>query len=126
MSKQVIQSSEAPKAIGPYSPGIKAGGLLFLSGQIPLDPVTGEIVGTDTASQADRVLKNIVALLKAEGKTTADAVKTVIYLTDLADFAAVNEVYAKYFSEPYPARTTIQVAGLPRGARVEIDVTAIA
>ena len=122
--KRVIATTEAPAAVGPYSQAIAVGNLLFCAGQIPLDPATNEIVGTDVTAQAERVCQNIAGVLKANGMTFANVVKTTVFLTDLAQFAAMNAVYAKYFTEPFPARSTIQVAGLPRGAQVEIEVTA--
>ena len=122
--KRVIATTEAPAAVGPYSQAIAVGNLLFCAGQIPLDPATNEIVGTDVTVQAERVCQNIEAVLKANGMTFANVVKTTVFLTDLAQFAAMNAVYAKYFTAPFPARSTIQVAGLPRGAQVEIEVTA--
>lgn len=122
--KRVIATTEAPAAVGPYSQAIAVGNLLFCAGQIPLDPATGEIVGTDVTAQTERVCQNIAGVLKANGMTFANVVKTTVFLTDLAQFAAMNGVYAKYFTEPFPARSTIQVAGLPRGAQVEIEVTA--
>ncbi len=124
--KKVIVTSEAPAAVGPYSQAIALGNLLFCAGQIPLDPATGEIVGADVTAQTERVCQNIAGVLKANSFTFANVVKTTVFLTDLANFAAMNAVYAKYFTEPYPARSTIQVAGLPRGAQVEIEVTAAA
>lgn len=125
MSKRIVTSPAAPAAIGPYSQAVAAGGFLFLSGQIPLDPATGQLAGADAAAQAKRALQNIAAVLREAGLDFSAVVKTVIYLTDLADFAAVNEVYASQLAEPYPARTTVQVAGLPRGAKVEIEMTAV-
>jgi 2-iminobutanoate/2-iminopropanoate deaminase len=125
MEKEVLQTSGAPKAIGPYSQGIRANGLLFLSGQIPLDPVTGQIVEGDVGAQTDRVMDNLQAILGAAGLGFGQVVKTTIYLTDLADYAQVNEVYARRFVEAAPARSTVQVAALPRGARVEIDLIAV-
>ena len=122
--KKVIATSEAPAAVGPYSQAIAVGGLLFCAGQIPLDPATGEIVAGDVAAQTERVCANIAAILKADGKTFANVVKTTVFLTDMAHFAAMNAVYAKYFTEPFPARSTVAVAGLPRGAQVEIEVIA--
>jgi 2-iminobutanoate/2-iminopropanoate deaminase len=122
--KQAISSSGAPKAIGPYSPAIRAGQLLFVSGQVPLDPATGQMIEGDITAQARRVLDNIGALLTAGGRSFADVVRTTIFLADMNDFAAVNDVYGQYFSEPYPARATVQVARLPKDARVEIDVIA--
>ena len=122
--KKVIATSEAPAAIGPYSQAVAVGGLLFCAGQIPLDPATGEVVAGDVAAQTERVCANIAAVLKADGKTFANVVKTTVFLTDMEHFAAMNAVYAKYFTEPFPARSTVAVAGLPRGAQVEIEVVA--
>ena len=122
--KKVIATTEAPAAVGPYSQAIALGNLLFAAGQIPLDPSTGEIVGADVTAQTERVCQNIAAVLKANGMTFANVVKTTVFLTDLANFAAMNAVYSKYFTEPYPARSTIQVAGLPRGSQVEIEIIA--
>jgi 2-iminobutanoate/2-iminopropanoate deaminase len=122
--KRAISSSGAPKAIGPYSPAIRAGELLFVSGQVPLDPATGQMIEGDIAAQTRRVLDNIGALLTSGGRSFADVVRTTIFLADMNDFAAVNDVYGLYFSEPYPARATVQVARLPKDARVEIDVIA--
>ena len=123
--KKIISTDKAPQAIGPYSQGVKAGGLVFFSGQIPLDPATGEIKGETTAEQAGQVMENIAAVLGAAGIGFEAVVKTTIFMTDLADFAAVNEVYGRYFPGEPPARSTVQVAALPRGARVEIEVTAM-
>jgi len=122
--KQPIRTERAPKAIGPYSQGIKAGGFLFISGQIPIDPATGEIVQGDTAAQADRVLHNIRNIIEDSGATLHDVVKTTIYLADMDDFAAVNEVYARYFDSEPPARATVQVSRLPKDVRVEIEAVA--
>ncbi len=124
MSKEIISTDRAPQAIGPYSQGVRVGSFLFLSGQIPLDPKTGEIQGETSAEQADVVLDNIGNLLEVAGIGFADVVKTTIYMADLRDFAAVNEVYAKRFSVQPPARSTVEVSGLPRGVRVEIDAIA--
>ncbi len=127
MSRQIISSTGAPKAIGPYSQAVAApaGRLLFCSGQIPLDPQTGEMVGAgDVRAQTERVLQNLGAVLTAGGASFASVVKTTIYLTDLQDFGAVNEVYARFFTDDPPARATVQVAGLPKGALVEIDAVA--
>ena len=124
MTKQTIASSGAPKAIGPYSPAVRAGQLLFVSGQVPLDPATGQMVDGGIAEQTRRVLDNVGALLTAGGRSFADVVRTTIFLADMNDFAAVNEIYGQYFSEPYPARATVQVARLPKDARVEIDAIA--
>src|SRR5471030_3317028 len=122
--KQAISSPDAPKAIGPYSQAVRAGQLLFLSGQVPLDPATGQIVDGDIAAQTHRVFKNLGAVLAAGGRSFADVVRTTVFLADMNDFAAVNAVYGEYFSEPYPVRATVQVARLPKDARVEIDVIA--
>ena len=116
-----VHSDSAPAAIGPYSQAIKAGPLVFLSGQIPLDPKSMEIVSDDIAAQTHQVFKNLIAVADAAGGSLSSAAKLTIYLTDLGDFAVVNEIMAGYFSEPYPARATIQVSALPKGARVEID-----
>ena len=122
--KQAISSPDAPKAIGPYSQAIRTGQLLFASGQIPTDPATGAIVDGDVAAQTRRVFDNLGAVLKAANLSFADVVKTTVFLADMNDFAAMNEVYGKYFAEPYPARATVQVARLPKDARVEIDLIA--
>ena len=124
MSKQSISSNGAPKAIGPYSPAVRTGHLLFVSGQVALDPATGNMVEGGIAEQTRRVLDNIGALLTAGGRSFADVVRTTIFLADMNDFAAVNEIYGQYFTQPYPARATVQVARLPKDARVEIDVIA--
>jgi 2-iminobutanoate/2-iminopropanoate deaminase len=124
--KKIISTSEAPGAIGPYSQAVRSGRLLFCSGQIPLDPKSGQIVPGDIAAQTRRVLDNIGAVLKAEGLTFDHVVKTTIFLTNLDDFQTVNEVYGSYFKQDPPARSTIQVAALPKGANVEIEVIAIA
>ena len=125
MAKQTISSADAPKAIGPYSSALRAGQLLFVSGQVPIDPATGEIVTGDVAAQTRRVLENIGALLNAGGLTYNDLVRTTVFLADMNDFAAMNEVYRTYFTEPYPARSTIEAARLPRDARIEIDAIAV-
>lgn len=125
MVKEIISTDKAPKAIGPYSQGIKAGGFAFFSGQIPLDPVTGEIKGNTSAEQAEQVMVNIAAVLAAAGLGYGNVVKTTIFMTDLADFASVNEVYGRFFPGEPPARSTVQVTALPRGAKVEIEVIAI-
>ena len=122
--KQSISTPAAPKAIGPYSQAVRAGQLLFASGQIPTDPVTGAIVDGDVAAQTRRVFDNLGAVLKAANLSFADVVRTTVFLADMNDFATVNEVYGTYFTEPYPARATVQVARLPKDARVEIDVIA--
>ncbi len=122
--KSAITSEHAPQAIGPYSQAVRLGEWLFLSGQIGLDPSSGEIVPGGVAAEAERVLANLRAVLAAAGATLDDVVRTTIYLVDLADFARVNEIYGKCFQSPYPARATVGVAALPRGARVEIDAIA--
>ncbi len=119
-----VTSLEAPAAIGPYSQAIDAGDFVFLSGQVPIDPKTGDLVGGDIAAQTDRVLDNLAAVLEAAGCAFSDVVKTTIYLTDLGDFQAVNATYAKRFTAAPPARATVQVSALPKGARVEIDAIA--
>lgn len=125
MSKTVIHTADAPAAIGPYSQAIAANGMLYISGQIPLDPVSGQLLDGDTAAQARLVLANLEAILKAGGCTFADVVRSTIFLIDLNDFAAVNAAYAEKFTAPFPARVTIQVAALPRGSKVEIDAIAL-
>jgi 2-iminobutanoate/2-iminopropanoate deaminase len=128
MPRQTIATPDAPKAIGPYAQAVSvpAGRLVFCSGQIPLDPATGELVGAgDVREQAERVLKNLSAVLSAAGASFADVVKTTIFLTDLQDFGAVNEVYARFVGAPPPARATVQVAGLPKGAAIEIEAVAV-
>ena len=125
--KQAVSSPDAPKAIGPYSQAIRAGQLLFLSGQIPLDPATGQLVEGDIAAQTRRVMDNLRAVLDAAGLSLAHVVRTTIFLADMTDFTTVNEVYATYFpgsAGAAPARATVQVSQLPRGARVEIDAIA--
>ena len=124
--KKIISTSEAPGAIGPYSQAIRSGSFLFCSGQIPLDPKSGQIVPGDIAAQTRRVLDNIAAILKAEGLTFDHVVKTTIFLTNLGDFQTVNEIYGSYFKQDPPARSTVEVSALPKGANVEIEVTAVA
>lgn len=119
-----ITCSEAPAAIGPYSQAVRAGDFIFISGQIPLDPVTGQVVGEDAARQTAMVMENISAILRQAGATWGDVVKTTIYLQDMSDFAAVNEVYGRYLSDPPPARACVEVSSLPRGVRVEIEAVA--
>jgi 2-iminobutanoate/2-iminopropanoate deaminase len=123
--KNVIASSEAPSAVGPYSQAIAVGSTLYCAGQIPLNPATGELIEGDVSAQTERVLENLGGVLRANGMTYADVVKTTVFLTDLANFAAMNEVYARYFAAPFPARSTIQVAGLPKGSQVEIEAIAV-
>jgi 2-iminobutanoate/2-iminopropanoate deaminase len=124
--KKIVSTSEAPAAIGPYSQAVRSGRFLFCSGQIPLDPKSGQIVPGDIAAQTRRVLDNIAAILKTEGLTFDNVVKTTIFLTDLGDFQTVNEIYSSYFKQAPPARSTVQVAALPKGTRVEIDAIATA
>jgi reactive intermediate/imine deaminase len=121
MTRTIISTPAAPEAIGPYSQAVRAGDTVYLSGQIPLDPATGELVAGAIEAQARRVFENLKAVAAAAGSTLDDAVRVTIYLTDLGHFAAVNAVMAEYFREPYPARVTIGVASLPRGAAVEVD-----
>ena len=122
--KSAVSAADAPKAIGPYSHAVRAGQLLFISGQVPIDPATGELVDGDITVQTTRVMNNLDAVLKAGGLSFKEVVRTTIFLADMADFAAVNSVYGTFFSEPYPARATVQVARLPKNARVEIDAIA--
>jgi 2-iminobutanoate/2-iminopropanoate deaminase len=122
--KQPIASPLAPKPVGPYSAALRAGSLLFVSGQVPLDPATGRMVEGDIGVHTRRVLQNVSALLEAAGLSFAHVVRTTVFLADMNDFPAMNETYATFFSEPYPARSTVQAARLPRDARVEIDVVA--
>jgi 2-iminobutanoate/2-iminopropanoate deaminase len=124
LPKKHVESSQAPKPIGPYSQGVISGGLLFVSGQVPLDPETGEMVKGDIEAQVERVLKNIMAILKEAKMGPEHVVKATVFLADLADFAKMNEVYGRYLGKEPPARSTIQVAALPKNARVEIDVIA--
>jgi len=125
MQKEILATEKAPRAIGPYSQGVKAGGLVFFSGQIALDPATGEMRGANSAEQAEVVMENIVALLTVAGLTCADVVKSTIYLVNMADFAAVNDIYGRRFPVNPPARSTVEVKGLPRGALVEIEIIAL-
>ncbi|HKZ17088.1 MAG TPA: RidA family protein [Geobacteraceae bacterium] len=125
MAKEILVTDSAPQAIGPYSQGVKAGGFVFFSGQIPLDPVTGQLKGADIAEQTEQVMENIAGLLDAVGLDFGDVVKSTIYLTDLAGFATVNEIYGRRFPDNPPARSTVEVKSLPRGASVEIEVIAL-
>jgi reactive intermediate/imine deaminase len=125
MPREPISTPRAPAAIGPYSQAVRAGGTVYLSGQIPLDPATGELVQADIATEARRVFDNLQAVCEAAGGSMDDVARVGIYLTDLSDFAAVNAVMADYFAAPYPARSTIQVSALPRGARVEVDAVLV-
>jgi 2-iminobutanoate/2-iminopropanoate deaminase len=122
--RYVIETNEAPKAIGPYSQAIKAGGLVFTAGQIAIDPATGQVVAGDIKSQTERVCENLKAILEAAGTELEAVVKSTVYLRSMADFAAMNEVYGRYFKNESPARSTVAVAGLPRDVLVEIDVIA--
>jgi reactive intermediate/imine deaminase len=121
MSRQIIQTERAPKAIGPYSQAVRAGNTVYVSGQIPLDPATGQLVSGDIEAEIHRVLKNLDAIAHAAGISLDNTVKLTIYLTDLVHFAKVNEIMPQYFREPYPARATLGVASLPRAARIEME-----
>ena len=123
--KELVTAAGAAKAIGPYSPAVKVGNMLFLSGSIPLDPVSGQLVEGGIKEQTTRVLENIKALLAAAGADFSSVVRTTVFMIDLGEFATMNEIYASYFAAPYPARSTVQVAKLPRDVRVEIDVIAV-
>ena len=122
--RQAVSTASAPKAIGPYSQAVRAGSLLFVSGQVPIDPATGQIVSGDIGVQTHRVFQNIGEILKAGGASFDHVVRTTVFLADMNDFAAMNEPYATYFTAPAPARATVQVSRLPKDARVEIDVIA--
>ena len=121
MTKEIISTKNAPQAIGPYSQAVKAGNLMFISGQIPLDPKTGDLVSQSIEDQAKQVLENVKSICEAAGCSLDDIVKISIFLTDLSNFAVVNEMMKEYFSEPYPARATVEVSGLPLGVNVEIE-----
>ena len=123
--KSAISSPDGPAPVGPYSPALRAGPLLFVSGQIPIDPATGRLVDGDIAALTVLALENIGALLRAAGLTYADVVRTTVFLADLNDFQAMNQAYGRFFSPPYPARSTVQAARLPLDARVEIDAIAV-
>ena len=123
--RQAIAAPGTPKAIGPYSPAIRAGNLLFLSGQIPIDPASGALVDGDISTQTEQVMRNICALLDAAGAGVEHLVRTTVFLADMNEFAAMNECYAKFLADPPPARATVQVARLPRDVRVEIDAIAV-
>jgi len=125
MGKEQVSTSQAPAAIGPYSQAIMAGDFVYTSGQLPLDPETGALVGDSIEVQTVRALENAGAVLAAAGLSFEDVVKTTVFLCDMADFAAMNNVYATYFSAPYPARSCVAVAALPRGARVEVEMVAV-
>lgn len=123
--RTAVSTEKAPKAIGPYSQAVRAGQLLFISGQIPIDPATGNLIAGDIAAMTHRVFANIREILAAAGASLDQVVRTTVFLADMNDFAAMNEVYATYFSQPAPARSTVQAARLPKDARVEIDVIAV-
>src|SRR5208282_1686053 len=123
-TKQIVKPAKSPAAIGPYSHAVRVGNLLFCAGQIPIDPATGNLISGDIKAQTGRVLENVKAILDDQNLTFANVVKSTVFLTDLANFAGMNEIYAKYFTENFPARSTIQVAALPKGASVEIEVVA--
>ncbi|MDD5451239.1 MAG: RidA family protein [Desulfovibrionales bacterium] len=123
--KKIITTKEAPEAIGPYSQAVMAGGQLFISGQIALDPVTGEMVNVDIAAETGQILKNLGAILRAAGMGYADVVQATVYLRDLDDFAAMNAVYSEFFKDDPPARATVEVSGLPKDARVEMAFIAV-
>ena len=125
MSKKAIVSPSAPKVVGPYRQAVEAGGFIFLSGVMPLDAVTNQVSGGDVKSQTEKVLQNLESILKASDLGFASVVKTTVFMTNLADFADMNEVYARFFTEPFPARTTAQAAALPRGVLVELDAIAV-
>lgn len=125
MSVRIVHTEKAPAAIGPYSQGVITGNLLFTAGQIALDPATGQIVQGDVAVQTERVIRNLTAVLESGGASWSDVVKTTVYLQDMADFPRVNEVYGRMIGDARPARSTVQVSGLPRGVLVEIDAVAV-
>jgi reactive intermediate/imine deaminase len=125
MSRQPIHSDRAPAAIGPYSQAVRAGNIVFFSGQVPIDPATGDLVGGDIAAQARRAFDNLKAVCEAAGGSFDDVVRVGLYLTDLGQFAQVNAVMAEYFTAPYPARSTIEVSALPRGAAFEVDAVMV-
>ncbi|ATW28024.1 RidA family protein [Candidatus Formimonas warabiya] len=125
MSKEAVSTSKAPKAIGPYSQAILTGNHIYTSGQIPIDPATGNIAGTDIETQGRQVLENLKNILEASGSGLGKVIKTVVFIKDLNDFALINEIYAAYFSEPYPARSCVEVSRLPKDVLVEIEAVAI-
>jgi 2-iminobutanoate/2-iminopropanoate deaminase len=125
LPKKHVTTDKAPRPIGPYSQGVIAGGFLYVSGQIPIDPATNELVGGDIQTQTRRVLDNLVGILKDAHLGPEDVVKTTVFLTDFNEFAGMNEVYARYFGKEPPARSTIQAAALPRGVKIEIDLIAV-
>lgn len=123
-TKQIIKPTKSPAAVGPYNHAVRVGDLLFCAGQIPIRPANGTLVTGDIQAQTERVLENVKAILEDQGLTLVNVVKSTVFMTNLADFAAMNEVYAKYFTHDFPARSTVQVAALPKGANVEIEVVA--
>ena len=125
MPNTAISTSNVPAAIGPYSQGIAAGNTAYISGQLPIDPATGAFAGEDIASQTRQALTNLKAILQTNGMTMADVVKTTVLMADIGEFAAMNEVYAEFFSQPYPARAAYQVAALPKAAKIEIEAIAV-
>ena len=126
MSKEIIFTEKAPKAIGPYSQAVKANGFLFVSGQIPLNPATGDLMNASIEDQAEQVIKNLTSICEAANLTLSDIVKLTIYITDMKDFAVVNDAMLKHFKEPYPARATVEVSALPLGVNVEMDAILLA
>lgn len=125
MKKEEIKTDNAPKAIGPYSQGVKIGRQIFLSGQIPIDPLTGDVIDGDITAQTRQVLKNLQAVLEQSGASMKDVVKTTVFLESLANFTDMNSIYGEFFAEPYPARATVEVSALPKGVEVEIDAIAV-
>jgi len=125
LMKEIVSTDKAPAAIGPYSQAVKSGSFIFLSGQIPLDPATMEVVEGDVSTQTEQVLKNIGALLESQGLSFADVVKTTVFIKNMSDFATINGVYAKYFTDNAPARSCVEVAALPKGVLVEIESIAV-
>jgi 2-iminobutanoate/2-iminopropanoate deaminase len=123
-TKQIIKPAKSPAAVGPYNHAVRVGDLLFCAGQIPIEPATGNLVTGDIRAQTERVLQNVKAILDDQGLTFANVVKSTVFMTNLGDFAAMNEVYAQYFTDNFPARSTVQVAALPKGANVEIEIIA--
>ena len=124
MTKTIIKPSKSPAAIGPYNHAVRTGDLLFCAGQIPIDPASGNLISGDIKAQTERVLQNVKAILDDQRLTFANVVKATVFMTNLADFSGMNEIYAKYFTNDFPARSTVQVAALPKGANVEIEVIA--
>lgn len=124
MARQIIQTEKAPKAVGPYSQGVRVGQLLFCSGQIALDPVSGQMVGDTVEKQTKQVMENVAGLLESVGLNLGAVIKSTIFITNMADFAKVNEIYASFLKQPYPARSTVEVSALPKGALVEVECIA--